>query len=558
MSNAQRRRRVGVLAGACSGALVITVLLSGCAPDPVAGWHATGFSQVPGIELVSDSGVRVDEGAEQNDTGITANSGDGEAGSDEDRGPVETAQPLAAAAQKQLGLYTGRIRNDEAGVAARFIYIPGVPAFNERVNQEIRRAITATGKSYTPRVYAPEQGRTERGCVPGSSSWPATDVLSRVETGPAGGVGIALVCDLAGAYGDLIEVRLRTVVGDANTVTSDELTVLFVNVVTGQLQQISSQWNPEAAPELWRAVVELLRREAGALSTAPILDPDAQQLALADAALQAAATDDDGSLVVTVPPGIASPELAGLGIESTTEPIELRIDPVTAAIWANEEYAHLHAEIGKPFVGISAGAASVPIDCGLIPCVAVTYDDGPGELTPKLLQTYKDEGARATFFMLGSRASARPDLVKRAQADGHELASHTMTHPDLTAIAVPEAKAQVLNAAAVISGITGVPVTMFRPPYGEVNDAILAEVGIPAILWNVDTNDWREPGQAALIERSVGAADPGDIILFHDTHADTVEVAGAVVRGLRDRGLELVTVTQLFGGQVPGGKVRSR
>lgn len=331
MSNAQRRRRVGVLAGACSGALVITVLLSGCAPDPVAGWHATGFSQVPGIELVSDSGVRVDEGAEQNDTGITANSGDGEAGSDEDRGPVETAQPLAAAAQKQLGLYTGRIRNDEAGVAARFIYIPGVPAFNERVNQEIRRAITATGKSYTPRVYAPEQGRTERGCVPGSSSWPATDVLSRVETGPAGGVGIALVCDLAGAYGDLIEVRLRTVVGDANTVTSDELTVLFVNVVTGHLQQISSQWNPEAAPELWRAVVELLRREAGALSTAPILDPDAQQLALADAALQAAANDDDGSLVVTVPAGIASPELAGLGTQATADPIELRIDPVTAS-----------------------------------------------------------------------------------------------------------------------------------------------------------------------------------------------------------------------------------
>ncbi len=81
---------------------------------------------------------------------------------------------------------------------------------------------------------------------------------------------------------------------------------------------------------------------------------------------------------------------------------------------------------------------------------------------------------------------------------------------------------------------------------------------MPAILWNVDTNDWREPGQAALVERSAGSAGPGDIILFHDTHSDTVEAAGAVVRGLRDRGLELVTVTQLFGGQVPGGKVRSR
>lgn len=545
MSNAQRRRRSGVLAAACAAALATTVSLSACSPEPVAGWQPASFSPVPGIELAGNPGAHVG-GTENKDSG-------------EDRGQAESAGALAAAAQQQLGLYTGRIRNDEAGVAARFIYIPGVPAFNERVTQELRAAIAATGKTYTPRVYSPEKGRTERGCVPGSSSWSAQDVLSRVETGPAGGAGIALVCELAGAYGDLVEVRLRTVAGDASAVNSDELTVLFVNIKTGQLLQIENQWSTEAAPELWRSIVELLRREAGALSTAPILDPDAQQLALAVAALQAAATDDDGSLVVTVPAGIASPELAGLGTQATADPIELRIDPVTASTWANDEYARLHAEIGKPFAGVTASVASLPIDCGLIPCVAVTYDDGPGELTPKLLQTLTDEGARATFFMLSSHATAYADVVKQALAAGNEIATHTVNHPDLTTLPLPEAKAQVLDSAAAISRITGKPVTMFRPPYGEVNDAILTEVGMPAILWNVDTNDWREPGQAALIERSAGAAGPGDIILFHDTHSDTVEVAGAVVRGLHDRGLELVTVTQLFGGQVPAsGRVRSR
>ena len=557
MSKAQRRRRSGMLTAACAAVLATTVSLSACSPEPVAGWQPRGFSPVPGIELAGGLGEHT-SGSPEGDAGM-ANIVDGEAGSGEDRGPAGGAGSLVAAAQKQLGLYTGRIRNDEAGVAARFIYIPGVPAFNERVNQEIRAAIAATGKTYTPRVYSPEKGRTERGCVPGSSSWPAQDVLSRVETGPAGGAGTALVSDVAGAYGDLIEVRLRAVAGDASAVTSDELTVLFVNVKSGQILQIANQWSTEAAPALWRAIVELLRREAGALSTAPILDPDAQQLALADAALQAAATDDDGSLVVTVPAGIASPELAGLGIESTTDPIELRIDPVTASTWANDEYARLHAEIGKPFVGLTASVASLPIDCALIPCVAVTYDDGPGELTPKLLQTLTDEGARATFFMLSSHATSYPDVVKQALAAGNEIATHTVNHPDLTTLPLPEAKAQVLDSAAAISRITGKPVTMFRPPYGEVNDAILTEAGMPAILWNVDTNDWREPGQAALIERSAGVAGPGDIILFHDTHADTVEAAGAVVRGLHDRGLELVTVTQLFGGQVPGsGKVRSR
>ena len=555
MRGAQRGRRPGVLAAACAGVLAVTVSLAGCAPEPVAGWVPRSFSPVPGITLASDLGVHVGSAVDQ---GGAANAGDGEDAPGEDRDPAEAAGPLDAPAQKQLGLYTGRIRNDEAGVAARFIYIPGVPEFNERMNQEIREAITATGKTYTPRVYAPEAGRTERGCVPGSSSWPATDVLSRVETGPSGGAGIAVACDVAGAYGDLIEVRLRTVAGDASAVVSDELTVLFVNVTSGQLLQIENQWSTAAAPELWRAVVELLRREAGALSTAPILDPDESQLALANAVLQTATTTDAGGLAVVVPAGIASPELAGLGIEATGESIELFIDPVTASTWANEEYAHLHAELGKPFVGIAAGVGSVPIDCGLIPCVAVTYDDGPSDLTPKLLQTLADEGARATFFMLSSHATSYPDTVKQALAAGNEIATHTVNHPDLTTLPLPEVKAQLLDSAAAISGITGRPITMFRPPYGEVNDKIIAEAGMPAILWSIDTNDWREPGQAALIERSAGVAGPGDIILFHDTHSDTVEAAGAVVRGLHDRGLELVTVTQLFGGQVPGGKVRSR
>ena len=190
--------------------------------------------------------------------------------------------------------------------------------------------------------------------------------------------------------------------------------------------------------------------------------------------------------------------------------------------------------------------------------MAVTYDDGPSELTPQLLDTLAAERGRATFFMLGSKATANPEVVMRATAEGNEVATHTINHPDLTMIPLPEAKAQVLDSAAAISSISGMPVTMFRPPYGEVNAEILQEVGIPSILWNIDTNDWRLPGQQALVDRSAAVAEPGDIILFHDTHDDTVAAAGAVVRGLHDRGLELVTVTQLFSGHIPAGRVSAR
>lgn len=572
MSIAQRRRLANLAV-----VVAAAVLLPACAPEPVTGWSPTGFSPVPGIVLASAQGVGssssepaaasdapgASEGEDPAAEGGTAAEGGAAAQGDaakDDTTEGATATLAPRPDQKQLGVYTGRLRNDATGVSARFVYLPGVPAFNDRMNQEIRAAISATGKPYSPQSYAPEQGRTERGCVPGSSTWSAIDVLQRVETGPVNGAGAAVVCDLVGAYGNLVEVRLRTVAGDAaaGAVTVDTLAVLFVDVASGEMIQVADEWNSSAAPELWRAVVELLRRDAGALSTAPVADPDEQQLALVSTALHTAEDTAEGGLVVTVPAGIAAPELAGLGIEVTTEPLELHVDQATASAWSNEQYRELHAQLGKPFVGFAAGIGAVHIDCKLIPCVAVTYDDGPSELTPQLLNTLAAEGARATFFMLSSHATSQPDVVAQALAAGNEIATHTINHPDLTMIPLPEAKAQVLNSAAVISGITGKPVTMFRPPYGEVNDPIIAAVGMPAILWSIDTNDWRLPGQQALIERSAGAARPGDIILFHDTHSDTVEAAGAVVRGLHDRGLELVTVTQLFGGHVPGGRVSSR
>jgi len=133
-----------------------------------------------------------------------------------------------------------------------------------------------------------------------------------------------------------------------------------------------------------------------------------------------------------------------------------------------------------------------------------------------------------------------------------------MSHPELTKLPVPAAVAQVKDAAAIIANAAGVPVTMYRPPFGAINDKLLHAVGMPAVLWSVDTNDWQDPGQDALVERSVPALKPGGIVLFHDTHEDSVSVAGRVIDGLWDRGFTLVTVSELFGGSVPAGKVFAR
>jgi peptidoglycan/xylan/chitin deacetylase (PgdA/CDA1 family) len=116
----------------------------------------------------------------------------------------------------------------------------------------------------------------------------------------------------------------------------------------------------------------------------------------------------------------------------------------------------------------------------------------------------------------------------------------------------------VVDVEALLTKLTGRAVGIYRPPYGAVDDKVLAAVGQPAILWSIDTLDWKKPGREELARRSVGVATPGDIILFHDLHAETVENADVVLRGLRDRGFTLVTVEQLFGGSVPAGRVTRR
>ena len=110
---------------------------------------------------------------------------------------------------------------------------------------------------------------------------------------------------------------------------------------------------------------------------------------------------------------------------------------------------------------------------------------------------------------------------------------------------------------AAILAATGVPVTVFRPPWGEYNEAVLAVAGKPAILWDVDTFDWRQPSDEVLIGRAVDQPIPGSVVLQHDIHPNTGRTAGRVYDGLLDRGFVLVNLQQLYNGQLPVSGARS-
>ena len=101
-----------------------------------------------------------------------------------------------------------------------------------------------------------------------------------------------------------------------------------------------------------------------------------------------------------------------------------------------------------------------------------------------------------------------------------------------------------------IANATGVTAESLRPPYGDVDKRVRGVVGLPIVVWDVDTLDWTDPGSDAIVERAVGQSSRGSVVLMHDTHSETIAAVPGVIDGLRDRGLTLATVGEQLGRRV--------
>lgn len=473
---------------------------------------------------------------------------------------VETPPVVDLDAQPDLvaSLTSTRVRNEAAGVQARFATLPGVEtaqAFNAAMRGFVRDAVTArasaAGVAYRPAASPASAGLGDRACVVGSTELAADDLLSSPDLGPPGASGLAVVCDVLVASGPMFAQRIRAVSGAVGAVTADATTVLYTDTETGETSPPEGLWVDTAAEELRVDVVEALRRDAGALTLGtPTADDGAG--AVIDTALASTVPDGDGGFVFTIPAGFESAALTALGVSATTEPLTIHVPAPVASSLASPFGLRVLETAGLPYAGPAALQASrEPVDCTFVPCVALTYDDGPTGLTGLLLDTFAELRVPATFYMLGSSAAGRPDTVRRVAAEGHQIGNHTWNHPQLPTVDDAGVADQLGRTRDLLRSLSGQPVASFRPPYGEYSDRVLKIAGEPAILWNVDTRDWAGPADDVLRATAIDGARPGGIILFHDTHERSVRVAPDVVRGLRDRGFTLVTVTQLFGGQLP-------
>lgn len=189
--------------------------------------------------------------------------------------------------------------------------------------------------------------------------------------------------------------------------------------------------------------------------------------------------------------------------------------------------------------------------------VALTFDDGPSEWTPQILNILRKNGVAGTFFSVGGMiATYGPNANQVIQA-GNSVGDHTWTHSQLPSMGIGDQKSEIDRTAAALVGV-GVPQPrLFRPPYGAY-DANTLEVmkknKMLLVLWDIDSLDWTKPGADAIFNNAMNGVTNGSIILMHDGGGDRSETVAAlprIIAALRKRGFSMVSVPRLLAEDPP-------
>jgi peptidoglycan/xylan/chitin deacetylase (PgdA/CDA1 family) len=184
--------------------------------------------------------------------------------------------------------------------------------------------------------------------------------------------------------------------------------------------------------------------------------------------------------------------------------------------------------------------------------IALTFDDGPYPVfTPLLLDELRALNVRATFFLIGRDAQEWPELARRIEDDGNEIADHTYTHPDLDKETPPQVREEIVRGAQVLNSLVPDPSIdrLFRPPHGRytVQTVRVAQsLGYQTVLWTDDTGDWRPVTVAELESHIEAHATAPEIVLLHSGRLATIEMLPVVVARFRAAGYTFVTAGRLL------------
>jgi len=184
--------------------------------------------------------------------------------------------------------------------------------------------------------------------------------------------------------------------------------------------------------------------------------------------------------------------------------------------------------------------------------VALTFDDSPHPLYETLLlDTLARARVHATFFCIGRNARVYPYLISDIVEGGHELGNHTYHHIRLPGLPRREVEKELSLATTVLSGISGRPVRLFRPPGGDYSRETLQVAraqGLTTTFWTDDPGDFNNPGEGIIEDRLREQLRPGGIVLLHDNVQETIDILPAFLELAARQGFRLTTVSELVRG----------
>ncbi|WP_456698382.1 bifunctional polysaccharide deacetylase/glycosyltransferase family 2 protein [Aeromicrobium sp. P5_D10] len=208
---------------------------------------------------------------------------------------------------------------------------------------------------------------------------------------------------------------------------------------------------------------------------------------------------------------------------------------------------------------------SAPAEPGLkVPAktIALTFDDGPTDWTPRILDVLERHRVKATFFVIGSQVAQKPDILRRIVADGHEVGIHTFTHINMANVPDWRQKLELNQTQFAVAAVTGRTTDLLRPPYSSTvagispGDwrALVRTRGYRIVLTDLDTKDWQTPGVDKIATSGTPSGDAGAVVMLHDGGGDRAQTAAGLEKlivDLQARGYTFTTVTEAVGVPSP-------
>lgn len=217
------------------------------------------------------------------------------------------------------------------------------------------------------------------------------------------------------------------------------------------------------------------------------------------------------------------------------------------------------AEIKEYFVDIDSGDETYSFEGQTIlrrgkrqgKMIALTFDDGPHPThTPKLLKILKDNDVKAAFFMLGSRINEYQKIAARVHAEGHEIGNHSYTHPFYSKSKQEKIDREISRTDDAIKKITKYgEVKLLRPPYGALPKYVIKkaeEDGFHIVMWSYDSKDYQGHSVDYMLDKALKRVKSGDVMLFHDIHANTVKLIAELVPLLKKAGYKFVSLNEIY------------